>query len=58
MSLFMNKLVLSCILFISGVTGCILVYKPTVATAIVGVTVAMAIVSATMVICHLRRNRK
>ena len=58
MSSFVNKLVLSCILFISGVTGCILVYKPTVATTIVGITVAMAVVSATMVICHLRRNRK
>lgn len=56
MSSFVNKLALSCILFISGVTGCILVYKPTVATAIVGITVAMAVVSATMLFCHIRHK--
>lgn len=58
MSLFVSKIVLASVIFIVGVIGSILIHKPTIATIIVGLTVAMAIVSATMIICHIRNKRK
>jgi hypothetical protein len=58
MSLFVNKIVLSCIMLIVGVSASIYAYQPSVKTIIVGITVAMATVSATMLICHIKHKRK
>ncbi len=58
MSLFVNKLLLATILFIGGLTVSILAYQPSVKTVVVGVTVAMATVSATMLYCHLRSKHE
>jgi hypothetical protein len=58
MSLFVNKIVLSCILFIAGVSASIYAYQPSIKTIVVGITVAMATVSATMFICHIKHKRK
>ena len=58
MSLFVNKLLLATILYIGGLTISILAYQPSVKTVVVGVTVAMATVSATMLYCHLRSKHK
>ena len=58
MSLFVDKIVLSCIMLIVGVSASIYVYQPSIKTIVVGVTVAMATVSATMLICHIKHKRK
>lgn len=58
MSLFVNKIVLSCIMLIVGVSASIYAYQPSIKTIVVGVTVAMATVSATMLICHIKHKRK
>ena len=58
MSLFVNKIVLSCILFIAGVSASIYTYQPSIKTIIVGITVAMATVTATMLYCHFRNKQK
>lgn len=58
MSLFVSKIVLASVIFIVGVTGSILMHKPTIATIIVGLTVAIATVTATMIICYIRNKRK
>ena len=58
MSLFVNKIVLSCIMLIVGVSASIYAYQPSIKTIVVGVTVAMATVSATMFICHIKHKRK
>lgn len=58
MSLLMNKILLACILFIGGVSASIYAYQPSIKTIVVGVTVAMATVSATMLICHIKHKRK
>ena len=54
----MNKIVLSCILFIAGVSASIYTYQPSIKTIIVGITVAMATVTATMLYCHFRNKQK
>ena len=54
----MNKILLACILFIGGVSASIYAYQPSIKTIVVGVTVAMATVSATMLICHIKHKRK
>ena len=58
MSLFVNKIVLSCIMLIVGVSASIYTYQPSIKTIIVGITVAMATVSATMLYCHIRSKYK
>ena len=58
MSLFVNKIILSCIMLIVGVSASIYAYQPSIKTTVVGVTVAMATVSATMLICHIRSKHK
>ena len=58
MSLLMNKIVLSCILFIAGVSASIYAYQPSIKTIVVGITVAMATVTATMLYCHIKHKRK
>ena len=58
MNLFVNKIVLSCIMLIVGVSASIYAYQPSIKTIVVGVTVAMATVSATMLICHIKHKRK
>ena len=58
MSLFVNKIILSCIMLIVGVSASIYAYQPSIKTIVVGVTVAMATVSATMLICHIRSKHK
>lgn len=58
MNLFVNKIVLSCIMLIVGVSASIYAYQPSIKTIVVGVTVAMATVTATMLICHIKHKRK
>lgn len=58
MSLFINKLILSCIMLIVGVSASIYTYQPSIKTIIVGITVAMATVTATMLYCHIRSKHK
>ena len=58
MSLLVNKIVLSCIMLIVGVSASIYVYQPSIKTTVVGVTVAMATVTATMLICHIKHKCK
>ena len=58
MSLFVNKIILSCIMLIVGVSASIYVYQPSIKTTVVGVTVAMATVTATMLYCHIRSKHK
>ena len=58
MSLFVNKIILSCIMLIVGVSASIYAYQPSIKTIVVGVTVAMATVSATTLICHIKHKRK
>ena len=58
MSLLMNKILLACILFIGGVSASIYVYQPSIKTTVVGITVAMATVTATMLYCHIRSKHK
>ena len=58
MSLFVNKIILSCILFIVGVSASIYAYQPSIKTIIVGITVAMATVTTTMLYCHIRSKHK
>ena len=58
MSLLMNKILLACILFIGGVSASIYTYQPSIKTIIVGITVAMATVTATMLYCHIRSKHK
>ena len=58
MSLFVNKIILSCIMLIVGVSVSIYAYQPSIKTTVVGVTVAMATVTATMLYCHIKHKRK
>ena len=58
MSLFVNKIILSCIMLIVGVSASIYAYQPSIKTIIVGITVALATVTATMLICHIKHKRK
>ena len=58
MSLLINKILLACILFIGGVSASIYAYQPSIKTIIVGITVAMATVTATMMYCHIRSKHK
>ena len=58
MSLFVNKIILSCIMLIVGVSASIYTYQPSIKTIIVGITVAMATVTATMLYCHIKHKRK
>ena len=58
MSLFVNKIILSCIMLIVGVSASIYAYQPSIKTIVVGVTVAMATVTATMLYCHIKHKRK
>lgn len=58
MSLFVNKIVLSCIMLIVGVSASIYAYQPSIKTTVVGITVAMATVTATMLYCHIRSKHK
>lgn len=58
MSLFVNKILLACILFIVGVSASIYAYQPSIKTTVVGITVAMATVTATMLYCHIRSKHK
>ena len=58
MSLFVNKIILSCIMLIVGVSASIYAYQPSIKTIIVGITVAMATVTATMLYCHIRSKHK
>lgn len=58
MNLFVNKIVLSCIMLIVGVSASIYTYQPSIKTIIVGITVAMATVTATMMYCHIRSKHK
>jgi hypothetical protein len=58
MSLFVNKIVLSCIMLIVGVSASIYTYQPSIKTTVVGITVAMATVTATMLYCHIRSKHK
>lgn len=58
MNLFVNKIVLSCIMLIVGVSASIYIYQPSIKTIVVGITVAMATVTATMLYCHIRSKHK
>ena len=58
MSLFVNKIILSCIMLIVGVSASIYAYQPSIKTTVVGITVAMATVAATMLYCHIRSKHK
>lgn len=58
MNLFVNKIVLSCIMLIVGVGASIYTYQPSIKTIVVGITVAMATVTATMLYCHFRNKQK
>lgn len=58
MNLFVNKIVLSCIMLIVGVSASIYAYQPSIKTTVVGITVAMATVTATMLYCHFRNKQK
>lgn len=58
MNLFVNKIILSCILLIVGVSASIYTYQPSIKTIVVGITVAMATVTATMLYCHIKHKRK
>ena len=58
MNLFVNKIVLSCIMLIVGVSASIYTYQPSIKTTVVGITVAMATVTATMLYCHIRSKHK
>lgn len=58
MNLFVNKIVLSCIMLIVGVSASIYTYQPSIKTIVVGITVAMATVTATMLYCHIKHKRK
>ena len=58
MNLFVNKIVLSCIMLIVGVSASIYAYQPSIKTTIVGITVAMATVTATMMYCHIRSKHR
>ena len=58
MNLFVNKIIVSCILLIVGVSASIYTYQPSIKTIVVGITVAMATVTATMLYCHIKHKRK
>ena len=58
MNLFVNKIILSCIMLIVGVSASIYTYQPSIKTTLVGITVAMATVTATMLYCHIRSKHK
>ena len=58
MNLFVNKIILSCIMLIVGVSASIYIYQPSIKTIVVGITVAMATVTATMLYCHIRSKHK
>lgn len=45
-------------MLIVGVSASVYAYQPSIKTTVVGVTVAMATVSATMLICHIKHKRK
>ena len=45
-------------MLIVGVSASIYVYQPSIKTIIVGITVAMATVTATMLYCHIRSKHK
>ena len=45
-------------MLIVGVSASIYAYQPSIKTIVVGITVAMATVAATMLYCHIRSKHK